>query len=386
MVALNDDQKGRLLKQVEFYFSDSNLPKDKFMKEKIASDPDGYVDLNIICAFARMKDILKLEKTVEPATVPAEVVTAAAEVLKGSEIVEVNDACTRIKRKQPLKPNEEISKEVDARSLYARPFPASSRLDDLSVFFSKHGVVNCVRMRRHFRSRAFKGSVFVEFANEAERDKVLAMKLEHEGATLHLEKKAEYLARKRQERKAKNIKDDEDDTSNDELPDGAGGKVGGAITLQPAVKAVAGAKRGREEGVEGEREAAKSAKADEGEAAGDEEMEEEPGEEGGEEAGADPEFTAGCILHFELESEVPEGLGPRMLVDVMGGRDKVRFVELDENKKGGYMRFTSPEAAAKALEEFTAKGDDEKMIAGIKGKLRKVEGQEEADYHRRARG
>ena len=26
---------------MEFYFSDSNLPKDKFLKDKIASDPDG---------------------------------------------------------------------------------------------------------------------------------------------------------------------------------------------------------------------------------------------------------------------------------------------------------------------------------------------------------
>ena len=27
--------------QVEFYFSDSNLPKDKFLKERIASNPEG---------------------------------------------------------------------------------------------------------------------------------------------------------------------------------------------------------------------------------------------------------------------------------------------------------------------------------------------------------
>jgi hypothetical protein len=27
--------------QVEFYFSDSNLPKDKFLKSKVAEDPTG---------------------------------------------------------------------------------------------------------------------------------------------------------------------------------------------------------------------------------------------------------------------------------------------------------------------------------------------------------
>ena len=30
-----------MARQVEFYFSDSNLPKDKFLKEKIAADPHG---------------------------------------------------------------------------------------------------------------------------------------------------------------------------------------------------------------------------------------------------------------------------------------------------------------------------------------------------------
>jgi lupus La protein len=41
MVELDDSVKAKVLKQVEFYFSDSNLPKDKFLKEKIASSVDG---------------------------------------------------------------------------------------------------------------------------------------------------------------------------------------------------------------------------------------------------------------------------------------------------------------------------------------------------------
>ncbi len=35
------DTPPRLWRQVEFYFSDSNLPKDKFLKERISEDPDG---------------------------------------------------------------------------------------------------------------------------------------------------------------------------------------------------------------------------------------------------------------------------------------------------------------------------------------------------------
>lgn len=36
----------------------------------------------------------------------------------------------------------------------------------------QHGSVNCVRTRRHMRSKMFKGSVFVEFTSVEEADKV----------------------------------------------------------------------------------------------------------------------------------------------------------------------------------------------------------------------
>lgn len=104
---------------------------------------------------------------------------------------------------QPLKGEAEITAEIDARSLYARPFPMDSDIDNLTNFFSTHAPVNCVRMRRVLGNKHFKGSVFVEFASQADADKVLAMKLEYQGAELHLEKKLDYLARKKAERKAR---------------------------------------------------------------------------------------------------------------------------------------------------------------------------------------
>ena len=35
-------------------------------------------------------------------------------------------------------------------------------------------------------------------------------------------------------------------------------------------------------------------------------------------------------MRFEVVEAFPETLGPRVVVDVLGGRDKVRYVELDE--------------------------------------------------------
>lgn len=42
----------------------------------------------------------------------------------------------------------------------------------LTDFFQAQAPVNCVRMRRHMNSKQFKGSVFVEFASEADAEKV----------------------------------------------------------------------------------------------------------------------------------------------------------------------------------------------------------------------
>lgn len=37
---------------------------------------------------------------------------------------------------------------------------------------------------------------------------------------------------------------------------------------------------------------------------------------------------AGCLISFTLEAELPELTGPRVISDVLGGRDKVKFVEV----------------------------------------------------------
>ena len=61
---------------------------------------------------------------------------------------------------------------IDQRSLYASPFPFKTSLDDITEFFQDRAPVNCVRMRRHMESKDFRGSVFVEFGDEAAAQKV----------------------------------------------------------------------------------------------------------------------------------------------------------------------------------------------------------------------
>ncbi len=62
------------------------------------------------------------------------------------------------------------------------------------------------------------------------------------------------------------------------------------------------------------------------------------------------------------------------------------FTQLNEDRKGGYIRFHSVELAEAALKEHEAKEADAKTVAGIKGSLRKAEAEEEAEYYKRVGG
>eukprot|EP01044_Picomonas_judraskeda_P040605 COSAG03_NODE_20018_length_326_cov_0.524229_1_plen_78_part_01 len=48
-----------VLQQVEFYFGDANLPKDKFLKKQIKADPEneGWVPLEVLASFKKMKGL-----------------------------------------------------------------------------------------------------------------------------------------------------------------------------------------------------------------------------------------------------------------------------------------------------------------------------------------
>ena len=72
-----------LVSQIEFYFSESNLPRDKFLLETVSRDPDGFVSLGLLCTFSRMRALLRLaDGTKEDKVHPATCVTFCAAGLK----------------------------------------------------------------------------------------------------------------------------------------------------------------------------------------------------------------------------------------------------------------------------------------------------------------
>jgi hypothetical protein len=66
--------------QVEFYFSESNLPRDRFLRAEVAKTPNGAVSLALVCSFSRMRALLDIASATSD--VPDTTVNAVAACLQ----------------------------------------------------------------------------------------------------------------------------------------------------------------------------------------------------------------------------------------------------------------------------------------------------------------
>lgn len=199
-------------KQVEFYFSDSNLLTDKFLFTKVEGHENLPVPISTIHSFKRMRHFQPL--------------SAIVDALKESTILNVVEDDTAIQRKSPLpeglvgKPMVEIQKVHEdksmARSVYAKGFGEEqpSTQFDIEAFFAQHGSTNSVRLRRAYDG-TFKGSVFVEFDSEETQKAFLALdpKPKWQGNELQSKSKKQYCDDKVDDIAAGRVRPNDDDRS-----------------------------------------------------------------------------------------------------------------------------------------------------------------------------
>ncbi|OQR80113.1 lupus La protein-like [Tropilaelaps mercedesae] len=209
-VKLSPEQlREKIIYQVEFYFGDYNLPKDKFLLQKIEEN-EGWIEMDTLLTFNRLKSL----------TTDKDVISNA---LKASDhgIVEVSEDNLKIRR-NPSKPLPESFKQafID-RTVYVKGFPKDTSLDQLIDFFRPHGS-GCVKMRRFSFNRQFKGSVFVLMESEEAAKKLRSTEgLKYLDQELILMMAQEHADKKATEKKesGKKRKSDEsgDNNENDEL-------------------------------------------------------------------------------------------------------------------------------------------------------------------------
>ncbi|GAV04147.1 hypothetical protein RvY_14470-2 [Ramazzottius varieornatus] len=138
----------RVRQQLEFYFGDANLGKDRFLQEKIQQSEDGFVPLDILLTFNKLREL-----TTE--------IPIVREAVRTSQLLRLSEDGLKIQRTTPL----EDRGPVDERTLYVENLPPTADIDWVTSRFAVFGDVVYVSLPRFNTppKNAIKGFAFVEF-------------------------------------------------------------------------------------------------------------------------------------------------------------------------------------------------------------------------------
>lgn len=150
--------KAQLQEQVEFYFGNANLQKDRFMKQEISKHPDGFVAISTIASFNRMKQI-------------TDDMSLVVKAMKMSSMLEVSEDDTMVRRTTPVPE----PRNVDAETIYIERLPPYADHDWLKEIFSKYGKVVYISIPRFKHTGDVKGFAFVEFETAKEAQEAVEM-------------------------------------------------------------------------------------------------------------------------------------------------------------------------------------------------------------------
>eukprot|EP00090_Calanus_glacialis_P001301 TRINITY_DN1090_c0_g1_i1.p1 TRINITY_DN1090_c0_g1~~TRINITY_DN1090_c0_g1_i1.p1 ORF type:complete len:381 (+),score=140.66 TRINITY_DN1090_c0_g1_i1:48-1145(+) len=196
-------QEKKIIRQIEYYFGDFNLPRDKFLNEETKTD-EGWVTMETMMKFKRLSDI---------STETAEIVAAIKKSKAG--LIAVAEDNSKIRRDPaiPLPENtEESRKLLEARTVYAKGFDKeNTTLDELLDFFNETNPnVVSIQMRNWADKKGkekiwhFKGSVFITFkTEEAAKEFVESKDFKYKDFALLIRFQKNYFEEKAKENEAR---------------------------------------------------------------------------------------------------------------------------------------------------------------------------------------
>lgn len=211
------DAEASIIRQVEYYFSDPNLARDKFLIAETKKD-DGWVSFVVLLTFKRLA-ALSTDATV----------IANALVRSADDLLQVSKDRLRVRR-NPARPlpeqNEKTRQETIARTAYVKGFPLDTEMSALLKFFDAYEQVSNVIMRRYqdkpTKEYRFKGSVFVAFATREACAAFLALeKCDFGEKTLERKWESDYYEAKKAERSSDKKKAKKEEENKINLPKGA---------------------------------------------------------------------------------------------------------------------------------------------------------------------
>ncbi|CAF3699573.1 unnamed protein product [Rotaria sp. Silwood1] len=153
------DLEQKIIRQIEYYFSDINMVRDKFLKNESIKD-DGWIPLSLLTTFKRLQSLTTDFQTIMNA-------------LKNSfsGLLQLNEIENKIRRHPNRSlPNSQAELELTLknRTIYVKGFPQTDdvTLDKLFNFFEKYGATDNIQMKKKFKTKEFNGCVSVIFPTE----------------------------------------------------------------------------------------------------------------------------------------------------------------------------------------------------------------------------
>jgi la-related protein 6 len=133
----DDELRDKIIKQVEFYFSDANILKDSFLLKHVRRNKMGYVSIKLITSFKKVKTLTKDFRVV-------------AFSLRQSVELEVNEEGTKVRRRLPV---PEYDETTPSRTVVVVNLPQENpTMESVAEIFSKCGEIVLIRILKPGKS------------------------------------------------------------------------------------------------------------------------------------------------------------------------------------------------------------------------------------------
>ena len=148
----DEETLNKVANQLEFYFGDANLKRDRYLRQMIEGSTTGFVPISEVLTFSRLKAL-----TSQPSII--------AQAAKLSFTLQVSEDNLGIARKAPLPKNEQ---PVDA-CIWIKGLPFNATLDEISQAVKTiENVETYSIFLRKDKQQLFNGEAFVELGNAEE--------------------------------------------------------------------------------------------------------------------------------------------------------------------------------------------------------------------------
>ncbi|XP_066583937.1 la-related protein 7 isoform X2 [Prorops nasuta] len=133
-----------ILKQMEFYFSDANLSKDRFLSNLVKDDPN--IDIEVFTRFNKIRELTTSTSRI-------------AKALQASNMLSLSADGTKVCRITPIKQKE----NVDECTVYVQGLPPDADHEWISSIFSCYGSIAYISIPKYKSNKKIKGFAFIEF-------------------------------------------------------------------------------------------------------------------------------------------------------------------------------------------------------------------------------